>query len=109
MHDGAFTTLDAAIRHHLNPTASLLSYQPDRQGLPIDLVGPIGPRARLVAALDPRLRTGTVLSTAELDDLEAFVRDALLDPRARPEHPRRLVPATVPSGNGPLIFEVDNV
>ena len=109
MHDGAFTTLDAAIRHHLNPTASLLTYQPDRQRLPIELVGPIGPRAPLVAALDPRLRTPTVLSTAELDDLEAFVRDALLDPRARPEHLRRLVPATVPSGEGTLIFEVDNV
>ena len=30
MHDGAFTTLEAAIRHHLNPTASLQNYDPSQ-------------------------------------------------------------------------------
>jgi cytochrome c peroxidase len=105
MHDGAFTSLDAAIRHHLNPTASLLSYEPQQHGLPFDLLGPIGPRAPLISALDERLQRPVVLSSAELDDLVAFVREDLLDPRARPEDLRRLVPKAVPSGNRTLIFE----
>jgi cytochrome c peroxidase len=104
MHDGAFTTLAAAIRHHLDPRASLLAYDPAAQGLPADLAGPIGPTEPLLAALDPRLAT-PALTAAELDDLVAFVRDALLDPRARPESLARLVPDEVPSGRPTLTFE----
>jgi cytochrome c peroxidase len=105
MHDGAFTTLAAAIRHHLDAVGSLLSYDPTAQGLPADLTGPIGPTAPLVAALDPRLRTPIVLSARELDDLLAFVGDALLDPRATPQSPEKLVPRNVPSGRPVLTFE----
>jgi cytochrome c peroxidase len=104
MHDGAFTTLAAAIRHHLDPRASLLAYDPAAQGLPADLAGPIGPTEPLLAALDPRLAT-PALTAAELDDLVAFVRDALLDPRARPESLARLVPDEVPSARPTLTFE----
>jgi cytochrome c peroxidase len=105
MHDGAFTTLAAAIRHHLDAVGSLRSYDPAAQGLPADLTGPIGPTAPLVAALDPRLRTPIVLSAQELDDLLAFVADALLDPRATPQSLRKLVPKDVPSGRPVLTFE----
>ena len=35
-HDGAFTTLAAAIRHHLHVVASLQAYDPKAQGLPAD-------------------------------------------------------------------------
>jgi len=38
-------------------------------------------------------------------DLVAFVRDALLDPRATPAKLHKLVPAQVPSGAPPLTFE----
>jgi cytochrome c peroxidase len=105
MHDGAFTTLAAAIRHHLDAVGSLLSYDPAAQRLPADLTGPIGPTAPLVAALDPRLRTPIVLSAQELDDLLAFVGEALLDPGATPESLRKLVPRDVPSGRPVLTFE----
>jgi cytochrome c peroxidase len=107
MHDGAFTTLAAAIRHHLDAVASLQAYDPKAQSLPADLAGPIGPTAPLVAALDPRLATPIELTLAEFDDLLAFVRDALLDPRAKPAKLRRLLPREVPSGRPVLSFEFD--
>jgi cytochrome c peroxidase len=105
MHDGAFTTLAAAIRHHLDAGASLRSYDPASQGLPADLAGPIGPVAPLLAAVDPLLAKRIDLTPAEVDDLVAFVRDGLLDPRATPARLRRLVPDSVPSGSTPLRFE----
>jgi cytochrome c peroxidase len=105
MHDGAFTSLAPAIRHHLNARASLLDYDPTNQRLPSDLTGPTGPRAPLLDALDPLLVNPIVLTDSEFDDLVAFVRDALLDPRATPARLRKLVPAQVPSGDPPLTFE----
>jgi hypothetical protein len=105
MHDGAFTTLAEAIRHHLDASASLLAYNPASQDLPPDLAGPIGPTVPLIAALDPRLRTPIELTPAEFDDLLAFVRDALLDHRADPDKLRRFVPGHLPSGNPTLTFQ----
>jgi cytochrome c peroxidase len=105
MHDGAFTTLGGAIRHHLNVAASLRSYDPGSQGLPADLAGPIGPTAPLLEALDPLLRRPIDLTPPEFDDLVAFVRDGLLDQRATPARLRSLVPGAVPSGAAPLRFE----
>jgi cytochrome c peroxidase len=105
MHDGAFTSLTAAIRHHLDARASLLDYDPDAQHLPPDLSGAVGPRAPLLAALDPSLATPIMLTSSELDDLVAFVRDALLDERAAAANLRKLVPAEVPSGRPTLSFE----
>jgi cytochrome c peroxidase len=107
MHDGAFTSLSDAVRHHLDPRASLLAYAPAEHGVAPDLRGPIGPRAPLLNALDPLVASPTFLSDAEIDHLVAFVRDGLLDPRARAERLRRLVPSTVPSGSQPLIFQFD--
>jgi cytochrome c peroxidase len=105
MHDGAFTSLAAAIRHHLDARASLLDYDADAQHLPPDLTGPIGPRAPLLAALDPLLASPITLTASEFDDLVTFVRSALLDPRATPIYLRKLVPAELPSGNPTLSFE----
>jgi cytochrome c peroxidase len=105
MHDGAFTSLRAAIRHHLDVAASVRSYDASAQGLPFDLTGPVGPTTPLLAALDPLLRRPIALSPAELDDLLAFVRSGLLDPRALPQRLRTLVPRTLPSGRPPLTFE----
>jgi cytochrome c peroxidase len=105
MHDGAFTSLAAAIRHHLDATTSLLAYDPEAQGLPADLAGPTGPRAPLLAALDPSLAKPISLTDAEFGDLVAFVREGLLDPRATARHLRKLVPKHLPSGSRPLTFE----
>jgi cytochrome c peroxidase len=105
MHDGAFTSLEAAIRHHLDAARSLLGYDPRTQGLPADLSGPIGPTGPLLAQLDRRLAKPTVLTEREFDDLVSFVKEGLLDPRATPERLRRLVPKSVPSGRPALRFE----
>jgi cytochrome c peroxidase len=107
MHDGAFTTLPDAIRHHLDARASLLAYDPAQHRVAPDLARPIGPRAPLLSVLDPRLAMPLVLTPSEFDDLVAFVRDGLLDSRARPERLRHLVPNVVPSGNTTLFFQFD--
>jgi cytochrome c peroxidase len=105
MHDGAFTSLRAAIRHHLDVAASVRSYHPAGQGLPFDLAGPVAPTTPLLDALDPSLMRPIALSASELDDLVAFVGGGLLDPRALPQRLRSLVPKTLPSGRPPLAFE----
>jgi cytochrome c peroxidase len=108
MHDGAYTTLAAAIRHHLDAAASLHSYDAKAQGLPPDLAGAIGPTAPLLSALDPLLAKPIVLSESQFSDLVAFVRDALLDPRATPANLRKLLPRDLPSGQSQLTFEFDS-
>jgi len=105
MHDGAFTSLTAAIRQHLDAVASARAYDPVAQGLDPDLTGPIGPLDPILGRLDPLLQTPIVLSDAQFRDLVAFVRDGLLDQRARPEALRKLVPNSVPSGRPTLTFE----
>ena len=105
MHNGAFTHLEDAIRHHLNVIDSVSNYTPASQNLPADLSGPLGPMAPVLARLDPALSTPIVLTESQFEQLVAFVRDGLLDPRAVPDRLRRLVPHTVPSGRPALVFE----
>jgi cytochrome c peroxidase len=105
MHDGAFTTLEAAIRHHLDVTASVRSYDPLSQHLDADLVRPIGPVDPLLARVDPLLSSPTRLGEDELDAVVAFVRNGLLDPRTKPQNLRKLVPRRLPSGRAPLTFQ----
>ena len=50
-------------------------------------------------------RRRRTLTEQQLDALVAFVGNGLLDPRARPENLRRLVPQKLPSGRPPLTFE----
>jgi cytochrome c peroxidase len=105
MHNGAFTHLDDAIRYHLNVMDSALHYTPASQHLPADLSGPLGPMAPVLAHLDPALSTPIMLTESQFDQLLAFVRDGLLDPRATPDRLRHLVPRAVPSGRPVLVFE----
>ena len=105
MHNGAFTRLDDAIRHHLNVMDSTLHYTPASQNLPADLSGPLGPMAPVLARLDPAVSTPIILTESQFDQLLAFVRYGLLDPRATPDRLRRLIPHTVPSGRPVLVFE----
>lgn len=105
MHNGAFTSLEDAIRHHLNVPVSVSAYTPQAHNLDADLSGPTGPMQPLLARLDPLLMTPIDLSEEEIQQLVAFVENGLLDPRARPEKLRKLVPHTLPSGRPPLIFE----
>ncbi len=105
MHNGAFTNLEDAVRHHLDVTYSALHYTPASPGLPADLSGPLGPIDPVLARLDSTLATPIPLTGEQFDQLMAFVRDGLLDPRATPDHLRRLVPRSVPSGRPVMLFE----
>ena len=105
MHNGAFTRLEDAIRHHLNVVDSVLQYTPASQNLSADLSGPLGPMDPVLPRLDPVLSTPIVLTETQFEQLLAFVQDGLLDPRATPERLRRLVPHSVPSGRPVMEFE----
>ena len=105
MHNGAFTSLADAVRHHLDVTDSALRYTPASQKLAADLLGPTGPADPVLARVDPILATPITLTSEQFDQLIAFVRDGLLDPRAKPASLRRLVPRAVPSGRPVLTFE----
>jgi cytochrome c peroxidase len=106
MHDGAFTNLEAAIRHHLDPAASAMAYNPHDQGLDADLLGGIAPIEPVLDRLDPLLASPIRLSEEQIDELVAFVEHALLDDRATPEKLAKLVPHRLPSGRAPLTFEL---
>jgi cytochrome c peroxidase len=104
-HNGAFTTLEDAVRHHLNVFASAQSYSPADAGLDADLQGPTGPIAPVLLRLDPLLSQPVNLTEDEFRQLVEFIRYGLLDPRARPEHLMRAIPHNVPSGRPMLVFE----
>ena len=123
-HAGTYTTLEAVIRHHLDPVAGLETYDAEAAALPpvsevIEqtalgsqlLHSPVNP-ARLAdyrlrdtwVQRMPQLRADiaaanelapTRLAPIEVQDLVAFLR-SLTDPRSRDR--RDLVPERVPSG-----------
>jgi cytochrome c peroxidase len=103
MHDGAFTRLEDAIRYHLDATRGAASYTTAH--MPADLRGPTGPIEPVLERLDPLLRRPVTLTDAELDALVDFVGDGLLDPDARPQRLRRLIPERLPSGRPNLVFQ----
>jgi cytochrome c peroxidase len=103
MHNGAFVRLEDAIRYHLDATAGAASYTTGL--LPPDLRGPTGPAQPVLDRLDPRLRTPVQLDEHEFGWLVDFVRNGLLDPAARPQRLRRLIPQKLPSGRAGLIFQ----
>lgn len=104
-HNGAFTRLEDAIRHHLNVNASVVGYDPLAAGVDPDLAVRMGPMAPVLARIDPILSTPINLTEDEFQQLVDFVRHGLLDQRARPEKLQRLIPRSAPSGFPVLIFE----
>jgi hypothetical protein len=55
--------------------------------------------------VDPLLKESIELSAREFDALVSFVRDGLLDKRAKPDSLCALIPKNVPSGNTTMDFE----
>ena len=104
-HNGAFTQLEDAIRHHLDVVASSAAYDPVLAGLDQDLTHRRGPTQPMLDRLDPILATPIALTADEFADLLAFVRDGLLDPRAVPDSLCRILPIGVPSGMDVGIFQ----
>ena len=104
-HNGAFTRLEDAIRHHLNVYGSARGYNPVAAGVDRDLTHRLGPIEPVLERVDPRLVTPIELSAREFQALVAFVRDGLLDERAKRQNLCRLAPASVPSGHPVMRFE----
>ena len=104
-HNGCFTKLEDAVRHHLDVFTSARNYDPVREGVAPDLSVLQGPVEPVLARVDPLLATPISLTADEFNWLVQFVRDGLLDASASPEHFRRFVPDSVPSGRPTLVFE----
>ena len=102
-HNGAFTTIEEVVRHHLDPYTSCREYSP--AGLDADLRGAMGPVEPVLDVVDPLLKSPARLTDQEIGWLVEFLRDGLLDPRARYETLEHLIPRQVPSGRATLTFE----
>jgi len=104
-HNGAFTNLEDAVRHHLDVFTSARNYTPDAAGVDADLTAPMGPIEPVLARVDPILATRINLTTEEFQWLVDFVRNGLLDKRAKPDKLNKLIPRSVPSGFPVLSFQ----
>jgi len=98
MHDGAFTTLEATVRHHLNPTASLQNY--DVSQLTVLLKDTCQDQPETLAAITKwyspqNASEGVQLSDQEIQDLLAFL-ESLTSPSALDL--KHTIPSSVPSG-----------
>jgi len=103
MHNGAFTRLEDAIRYHHGAVDGAASFTTER--LPPDLRGPTGPMRPVLDRLDPLLRAPVPLSEEAVQSLIGLVSNGLLDPAARPQRLRRLIPEKLPSGRSRLAFQ----
>ena len=104
-HNGAFTRLEDAIRHHLDVFESARGYDPVAAGVDHDLTGHLGPIEPVLDRIDPLLAEPIELDANEFQALVAFVRDSLYDDRARRQNLCTLVPTRVPSGHATMRFE----
>ncbi|GKY86360.1 cytochrome-c peroxidase [Sinisalibacter aestuarii] len=100
-HDGAYATLEAVVRHHLDPVAALFSYDISQAVLPAlesatEWDTAVLADAREIAAIaEANELAPMALSNAEVSQLIAFL-NALTDPMAPAG--RLGVPDSVPSG-----------
>jgi cytochrome c peroxidase len=104
-HNGAFTRLEDAIRHHLNVYESARNYDPIKAGVDSDFTHRLGPIQPVLDRLDPLLQSPIDLSQSEFNDLVVFVKRGLLDARATKENLCKQIPQSVPSGMPALKFE----
>jgi cytochrome c peroxidase len=104
-HNGAFTTLEDAVTHHLDVFTSMRGYHPEAAGVAADLHAPMGPSESVLARVDPILATPIHLSDDAVRNLVDFVRHGLLDRRAMPNNLQKLIPRELPSGFPVLVFE----
>jgi cytochrome c peroxidase len=97
MHDGAFPTLEAVVRHYNDVPLALQTYDPSQlqPALRATYHGDAATTDSVLRTLDFRLQTPLHLTDDELADLVAFLK-SLTDPSARDLS--ALVPTTVPSG-----------
>lgn len=97
MHAGAYTSLEAAVRHHADPDASLRSFDSSQLD-PIFADALFMDEAFMgacIAAIDDLIAEQGTLNDEEFSDMMDFMA-SLTDPAARDM--ASLVPASVPSG-----------
>ena len=100
-HSGAYATLEAVVRHHLDPVASLNNYDQSQVSLPpradLDAVdfAVMNDPGRVAAIAAANELAPVVLKDSEVDAIVAFLH-ALTDPEAL--NMRLDVPMVVPSG-----------
>lgn len=104
-HNGSFITLEDAIRYHLNAPIYGRAYNAAAAGVAHDLTYRAGPMEPVLAVVDPLLQNLPHLSSAEFNNLVAFVKNGLLDPRAEKQNLCHLQPRALPSGLPALQFE----
>ncbi len=102
-HNGAFTSIEAVVRQHLDPYTSCREYS--TSGLDLDLRHAVGPVEPVLSTVDPLVRSPASPTDREIGWLVEFLREGLLDPRARYETLRHLIPPAVPSGRAVLVFQ----
>ena len=97
MHDGAFPTLEAVVRHYNDVPLTLTTYDVSQldPALRPTYHGDAATTDSVLRTLDFRLQTPLHLTEGEMGDLVAFLK-SLTDPSARDLS--ALVPAAVPSG-----------
>ena len=97
MHNGTYTTLEAAVRHHVDVSNSLRQYDPSQLDPAVAAThdGSAAVTAEILQTLDPRVADPLELSEMDIQDLVAFLR-ALTDPAAR--NLEGDLPTPVPSG-----------
>lgn len=95
MHNGAYTTLEATVRHHLDPKAALWNYDPSQ--LDEEFQAYVHRREEAIRSVEETLEPMPVqdLSDEEVDALVAFL-ESLTSPSA--EDLGHLEPEAVPSG-----------
>jgi cytochrome c peroxidase len=97
MHDGAYPTLEAVVRHYNNADSAQRNYDPSRLTPAVRAMyhGDAATVKAVLETLDFRLREPLRLSTVEQSELVAFLK-SLTDPAARDLS--AVAPASVPSG-----------
>lgn len=97
MHDGAYTSLEAAVRHYLDANAALRTYDAAqlREDLRSTYLSEPTTLGAMAASIDHLVELPLALTDEEVTDIVAFLR-ALSDPAAA--NLAGSVPANVPSG-----------
>lgn len=97
MHDGAYATLEAAVRHYMDVPFAQQNFDASQLALELQSThhGDTGTTSTVLATLDPRLPPPGTVTESQVRDLVVFLK-SLTDPAARDLS--SLVPASVPSG-----------
>ncbi|HLR32364.1 MAG TPA: cytochrome c peroxidase [Fodinibius sp.] len=99
MHNGAYSDLEQAIKHHLDPVTAIEEYDLSQleQSLQPTVLIDDNIREDIINSLDPMVSHSVELSDEEVNELMAFMR-TLTDPDAAAGSLSKHIPNSVPSG-----------